>query len=39
MLEVINKDLVFSSQDEKKEWEDEAYQWRLPYWDWVNHLD
>ena len=35
MLVVINEKLKFSSDEEKKAWTDEAFQWRLPYWDWA----
>ena len=33
MLEVID-DTSFPVASEKQEWIDQAYEWRLPYWDW-----
>ena len=33
MLEVVDG-LTFPVADEKQEWVNEAYKWRLPYWDW-----
>ncbi|KAK3320228.1 hypothetical protein B0T19DRAFT_479192 [Cercophora scortea] len=35
MLEVIDDDLQFNSEADKKAWIDEASKWRLPYWDWA----
>lgn len=31
----ILDDLEFSSEDEKSEWAEAAYNFRLPYWDWA----
>jgi hypothetical protein len=34
MLMVIDK-MKFRMPGEKQTWIDEAYKWRLPYWDWA----
>lgn len=35
MGEVIDNDLTFSSDTDKKIWINESTKWRLPYWDWA----
>lgn len=35
MGEVIDNDLKFNSDVDKKTWINESTKWRLPYWDWA----
>jgi hypothetical protein len=35
MLLEIEEKMTFHSSEEKREWIDEAYEFRLPYWDWA----
>lgn len=36
MHDVINKDLVFTNDADKRAWIKERSSWRLPYWDWAD---